>query len=52
MKLLTAEKVNGVLRQVFARQRLPLTVVSDNGPSFISTEFKNFLKTNGIKQKI
>ena len=50
MKLTAAEKTYDILRQIFARQRLPLTVVSFNGPPFTSAEFKNFLKTNGIRQ--
>jgi hypothetical protein len=49
MKSTTAEKTIEVLRSVFARQGLPEQLVTDNGPQFISTEFKAFLKANGIK---
>lgn len=38
------------LREIFAEQGLPDTVVSDNGSSFVSEEFKQFLSANGIKQ--
>ena len=31
------------LREIFATYGLPETIVSDNGPNFTSTEFKNFL---------
>ncbi|XP_055918578.1 uncharacterized protein K02A2.6-like [Eupeodes corollae] len=40
-----------VLRDLFARYGLPLTLVSDNGPTFTSGEFKRFLKENGINHK-
>ena len=38
-----------VLRNWFSRFGVPVQLVSDNGPQFISYEFKLFLKTNGIK---
>ena len=37
------------LRSVFARFGLPETVVTDNGSSFVSAEFEQFLQSNGIK---
>ncbi len=37
------------LRTVFATHGLPETLVTDNGPAFISDEFTTFLKQNGIK---
>jgi hypothetical protein len=37
------------LREVFAAQGLPLVLVSDNGPAFISEEFVRFMKFNGVK---
>ncbi|KAK3732928.1 hypothetical protein RRG08_002539 [Elysia crispata] len=49
MKTTTAEKTTDVLRQIFAIHGLPTTLVSDNGPPFTSSEFENFLTTNGIK---
>ncbi len=36
------------LRSTFARLGLPNTVVSDNGPSFISLDFESFLRSNGV----
>lgn len=37
-----------LLRNVFAHFGLPLTLVSDNWPNFVSTEFELFLEKNGI----
>ena len=37
------------LRGVFATHGLPVILVSDNGPSFISEDFKAFMKFNGIQ---
>ena len=37
------------VRTLFARYGLPQQVVTDNGPQFISDEFKTFLKVNGVK---
>ena len=37
------------LRNIFARNGFPTTLVSDNGPQFVSTQFEKFLKTNGIQ---
>ena len=38
------------LRMIFATHGLPNTIVSDNGPAFVSAEFKEFLQCNGIEQ--
>ena len=39
------------LREVFARFGIPKTIVSDNGRQFVSFEFENFCKRNGIVHK-
>ena len=39
-----------LLRSVFAQFGLPETIVSDNGSCFVSEEFQQFLKSNGVKQ--
>ena len=38
-----------LIQNVFSRFGLPLTLVSDNGPNFVSKEFEVFLEKNGIR---
>lgn len=45
----TAARTVSLLRSLFARYGLPETLVSDNGPQFVSEEFQKFLKSNGIR---
>ena len=45
----TSSKTITVLREMFARYGLPRQLVSDNGPQFTSSEFKQFLHCNGVK---
>ena len=37
------------LRMTFASQGLPEMVVLDNGPAFVSNEFEEFMRKNGIR---
>ena len=37
------------LRMTFANHGFPKMVVSDNGPAFVSKEFEEFMKNNGIR---
>ena len=46
---MTATKTIQILRTTFARYGIPDTVVSDIGPQFISSEFQQFCKVNGIR---
>ena len=39
------------LERIFATHGLPNTLKSDNGPPFQSSEFKQFMKENGIKHQ-
>ena len=41
-----------VLRQIFSTHGLPQQIVSDNGPSFTSHEFKEYMTTNGIRHSL
>ncbi|XP_055938181.1 uncharacterized protein K02A2.6-like [Argiope bruennichi] len=49
MKNITASFTIHHLRILFAHYGIPLTLVSDNGASFTSYEFRHFLKLNNIK---
>jgi transposase InsO family protein len=49
MSSITSSKITEVLRSVFAIHGLPQTIVTDNGPSFTSDEFAQFMARNGIK---
>ena len=37
------------LRHIFFQLGLPVQIISDNGPTFTSTEFKDYLQKNGVK---
>ena len=50
MRSTTANATIVVLRDLFSRYGTPVQFVSDNGPQFISAEFKHFLKMNAVKQ--
>lgn len=41
-----------ICREIFSRFGMPKYIVSDNGRQFLSHEFKEFLRNNGIKQKL
>ena len=49
---LTSKVTIDLLRKTFSNFGLPLELVSDNGPCFISHEFKDFLLKNKIKQTL
>ena len=49
MKSTTASATIQELRRLFATYGLPEQLVSDNGPQFVSEEFRMFLKRNGVK---
>ncbi len=48
MSSITSGKTIEKLRQVFSTHGLPRKIVTDNGLSFTSSEFRDFLKGNGI----
>ena len=49
MSTTTTFKTIVTLREMFARYGLPKQIVTDNGPQFISEEFRKFMGVNGIK---
>ena len=49
MSSITSAKTIETLRALFAVHGLPRTIVTDNGSSFTSEEFKQFVHRNGIK---
>ena len=48
----TATKTIQILRTTFVHYGIPESIVSDNGPQFISSEFQQFCKTNAIRHII
>ena len=49
MSTTSSEKTIDTLRSVFATHGIPQMIVTDNGSSFTSQEFKTFTQKNGIK---
>lgn len=45
----TTSQTVTALRELFERTGGPEQLVSNNGPQFVSAEFKVFIKNNGIK---
>ena len=49
---MTASTTIEMLRGLFSLYGLPETLVSDNGPGFISKEFPKFTTANGIRHTV
>lgn len=49
LKSTTSHRVINALKSIFARHGIPETLISDNGPQYISTEFKQFAKAYGFE---
>ncbi|CAK1591364.1 unnamed protein product [Parnassius mnemosyne] len=50
MNKITAQKTIEVFKSIFVRYGYPLHLVTDNGPTWTSEEFKNFCKIVGVNQ--
>ncbi|UYV78923.1 K02A2.6-like [Cordylochernes scorpioides] len=48
-KKTTSKVIINFLEDVFSREGFPREIVTDNGTPFISEEFEDFLRSNGIK---
>ena len=49
MNSTTTQRTIAELRKMLAAYGLPLQLVTDNGPQFISDDIKDLMKMNGIK---
>ncbi|XP_064463094.1 uncharacterized protein K02A2.6-like [Ornithodoros turicata] len=45
----TTSAITNFLKHVFSREGFPDEIVTDNGPQFVATEFKDFLHQRGIR---
>ena len=52
MKSTTAQRTVDTLRSIFAIHGLPLRIVTDNGPQFVSKEFADFCGANGVQHTL
>ena len=52
IKSITSSKVISCLNKMFTTSGLPLSITSDQGAQFVSREFKDYLKDNGIEQHL
>ena len=48
VRTVTSQRTIKSLEAIFARHGLPEVLTSDNGPNFVSEEFKAYLKESGI----
>ena len=51
LKTTTSAVTISHLKRIFSAQGIPMTVVSDNGPQFVSEEFEAFLRDYGINHR-
>ena len=48
----TTDKVIASLKRMFLTHGLPISIVTDNGPQFISDEFRKFMENESIQHRI
>ena len=49
LKSVLSRDIVDSLDRIFARHGIQVSVKTDNGPQFISSEFKNYMMTNGVQ---
>ena len=49
LKSVLSRDIVDSLDRIFARHGIPVSMKTDNGPQFISSEFKNYMMTNGVQ---
>ena len=49
MKSVLSRDIVDSLDRIFARHGISVSMKTDNGPQFISSEFKNYMTTNGVQ---
>ena len=52
LSTITSSTTSRCFRKIFASFGVPESLVTDNGPSFVSEEFEQFLSKNAIKHKL
>ena len=50
-KSITTDKIASLMSKMFVTHGLPCSLITDNGPQFISHHFKGCLEKNGIKHR-
>ena len=50
-KAITSEKIMSILDRVFATDGLSLSLRTDNGTQFVSEQFEEYLRENGIEHR-
>ena len=48
-KSITTDKIASLMSKMVVTHDLPCSLITDNGPQFISDHFKGYLEKNGIK---
>lgn len=51
MRSTTSEKIMKTLERIFMIHGLPLSITSDNGPQFVSSEFERYFGYCGIRHR-
>lgn len=47
----TSDKIVQCMKDIFCKHGFPESIISDNGPQFISSTFRDYLQENGINHR-